>query len=74
MTPPTPAIPEHGSTEASEGDTERRERLQRLVNEGREAESNAADQFALEHGSSKDEGRGPLGRARLHRSDQGRST
>lgn len=50
MTQPTPDIPEHGSTEAFEGDAERHERLQRLVNEGREAALTDDDQFVIQHG------------------------
>lgn len=44
-------VPEHGSSEAFEGDKRRREQIQRLIDEGREAELDQDEyQFALQHG------------------------
>ncbi|WP_027482267.1 hypothetical protein [Deinococcus pimensis] len=44
-------IPEHGDTGAFEGDETRRARVQRIIDEGREAELGEEDYaFALSHG------------------------
>ena len=46
-----PIIPEHGNLEAFEGDEARRERVQRLIDEGREGELSEGDYtFAQQHG------------------------
>lgn len=44
-------VPEHGSTDTFEGDEVRRDRLQTLIDEGREGELDEHDYaFAIQHG------------------------
>lgn len=52
MTSDTPNdVSEHGSSEAFEGNEARRERIGRLIDEGREAELSEDDYtFAIQHG------------------------